>query len=167
MLRIGPHQQPSSPPHRDTLDQSGCSHGPDSPHTTLMAQVPRLLRDWDANSAVAPPACLGLEAGVVGWPGMRTIRGGASVVPCCTPGCGARRSGPMTRTITRSSGVSWWRWVHMLTLDTSFLTTVRRISESPFTAGFCARADLPLWCVRLTRSSAPASGIRPSLKIRT
>ena len=38
-----------------------------------VSQIPRLLRDGDANSAVASPACLGLEASVVGWPGMKTI----------------------------------------------------------------------------------------------
>ena len=34
-----------------------------------------------ASSAVASPACLGLEASVVGWPGMRTIWRRVSVTP--------------------------------------------------------------------------------------
>ena len=42
---------------------------------------PRLLRDWDANSAVVTSACLGMQASVVGWPGMRTIRRRVSVTP--------------------------------------------------------------------------------------
>jgi hypothetical protein len=46
-----------------------------------VSQIPRLLRDWDADSAVASPACLGMEASVVGWLGMRTIWRRASVTP--------------------------------------------------------------------------------------
>jgi len=44
-------------------------------------QIPRLLRDGDANSAVASPACLGLKASVVEWPGMGAIRRRAPVTP--------------------------------------------------------------------------------------
>ena len=46
-----------------------------------VSQIPSIYRDWDASSAVASPACLGLEASVVGWPGMRTIWRRVSVTP--------------------------------------------------------------------------------------
>ena len=46
-----------------------------------VSQIPQLLHDWDAKSAVASPACLGVEASVVGWPGMGAIWRKASVTP--------------------------------------------------------------------------------------
>jgi hypothetical protein len=42
---------------------------------------PQLLRDLDAILAVASPACLAMEASVVGWPGMGAIWRKASVTP--------------------------------------------------------------------------------------
>jgi hypothetical protein len=38
-----------------------------------VSQIPGLLRDRAANSAVVLPVCLGMEASVVGWPWMKTI----------------------------------------------------------------------------------------------
>ena len=46
-----------------------------------VSQIPSIYRGWDANSAVVSPACLGMEASVVGWPGMRTIWRRVSVTP--------------------------------------------------------------------------------------
>jgi hypothetical protein len=46
-----------------------------------VSQILQLLCAWDANSAVASPACLGLETSVVEWPGMKIIRRRVSVTP--------------------------------------------------------------------------------------